>query len=50
VDGSGSNTLRLSFSNVSDENIEIGLERISRLIAAGLPEKAGLTERDRHPA
>jgi 2-aminoadipate transaminase len=34
VDGSGSNTLRLSFSNVSDENINIGLERISRLIAA----------------
>ncbi len=34
VDGSGSHTLRLSFSNVSDENIDIGLERISRLIAA----------------
>jgi 2-aminoadipate transaminase len=32
VDRSGSNTLRLSFSNVSDENIEIGLERLSRLI------------------
>jgi len=33
VDGSGSNTLRLSFSNVSDDNIELGLEKISRLIA-----------------
>jgi 2-aminoadipate transaminase len=43
VDGSGSNTLRLSFSNVSDENIEIGLERISRLIAA-------VPEGDSHPA
>lgn len=32
VDGSGSNTLRLSFSNVSDENIEVGLERLSRLV------------------
>ena len=32
VDGSGSNTLRLSFSNVSDENIEIGLSRLSRRI------------------
>ncbi|HUG80264.1 MAG TPA: PLP-dependent aminotransferase family protein [Bryobacterales bacterium] len=33
VDGSGSNTLRLSFSNVSDDNIDLGLEKISRLIA-----------------
>jgi DNA-binding transcriptional MocR family regulator len=33
VDGSRSNTLRLSFSNVSDENVGIGLEKISRLIA-----------------
>ena len=33
VDGSGSNTLRLSFSNVSDDNIELGLEKISRLMA-----------------
>ena len=33
VDGSGSNTLRLSFSNVSDDNIALGLEKISRLIA-----------------
>ena len=33
VDGSGAHTLRLSFSNVSDDNIEIGLEKISRLIA-----------------
>jgi 2-aminoadipate transaminase len=33
VDGSGSNTLRLSFSNVSDDNIELGLEKISGLIA-----------------
>ena len=33
VDGSGSHTLRLSFSNVSDDNIGIGLEKISRLIA-----------------
>ena len=34
VDGSGSNSLRLSYSNVTDENIEIGLEKLSRLIAA----------------
>jgi 2-aminoadipate transaminase len=40
VDGSGSNTLRLSFSNVSDENIDIGLERISRFIAEA-PRHAG---------
>lgn len=33
VDGSGSNTLRLSFSNVSDDNIELGIEKISGLIA-----------------
>lgn len=33
VDGSGSNTLRLSFSNVSDDNIDLGLEKISGLIA-----------------
>ncbi len=33
VDGSGANTLRLSFSNVSDDNIELGLEKISRLMA-----------------
>ena len=33
VDGSGSHTLRLSFSNVSDDNIGIGLEKISRLVA-----------------
>lgn len=32
VDGSGSDTLRLSFSNVSDENIKIGLSRLSRRI------------------
>ena len=34
VDGSGANSLRLSYSNVTDENIEIGLEKLSRLIAA----------------
>ena len=34
VDGSGGNTLRLSFSNVSDQNIESGLERLGRLAAA----------------
>lgn len=34
VDGSGSNSLRLSYSNVTDENIEIGLEKLSRLIQA----------------
>lgn len=33
VDGSGAHTLRLSFSNVSDDNIEIGLSRLGRLIA-----------------
>jgi len=37
-DASGSNTLRLSFSNASDENIDIGLERISRLIAAAVAQ------------
>lgn len=30
--GAGSNTLRLSFSNVKDENIDIGLSRLSRRI------------------
>ncbi len=34
VDGSGSNALRLSFSNVSDENIEMGISRLSRRIRA----------------
>ncbi|MCB1019518.1 MAG: PLP-dependent aminotransferase family protein [Bryobacterales bacterium] len=34
VDGSGANSLRLSYSNVTDENIEIGLHKLSRLIAA----------------
>jgi 2-aminoadipate transaminase len=34
VDGSGANSLRLSYSNVTDENIEIGLQKLSRLIAA----------------
>ena len=33
VDGSGANTLRLSFSNVSDQNIDSGIERIGRLLA-----------------
>lgn len=33
VDGSGAHTLRLSFSNVSDDNIERGLERLSRRIS-----------------
>ncbi len=37
VDGSGSNTLRLSFSNVSDENIELGLSRLSRRIRERQP-------------
>lgn len=32
VDGSGSSTLRLSFSNVTDHNIERGLDRLSALI------------------
>jgi 2-aminoadipate transaminase len=36
VDGSGSNTLRLSFSNVSDENIDKGLERLERVVRARL--------------
>ena len=33
----GSNTLRLSFSNVKDENIEIGVSRLSRRIRRALP-------------
>ncbi len=41
VDGSGADTLRLSFSNVSDENIELGLERISRLIAEAARGRSG---------
>ena len=32
AEGGGANTLRLSFSNVKDENIEIGLARLSRRI------------------
>lgn len=32
AEGGGSNTLRLSFSNVKDENIEIGLSLLSRRI------------------
>ena len=32
AEGGGSNTLRLSFSNVRDENIEVGLSRLSRRI------------------
>lgn len=32
AEGGGANTLRLSFSNVKDENIEIGLSRLSRRI------------------
>ena len=31
VDGSGARTLRLSYSNVTDQNIELGLERLARL-------------------
>jgi 2-aminoadipate transaminase len=42
VHDSGSNTLWLSFSNVSGENIEIGLERISRLAACGEREMPAL--------
>jgi 2-aminoadipate transaminase len=38
VDGSGSNTLRLSFSNVSDENIDKGLERLERVVRAQVNE------------
>ncbi len=34
VDGSGSNTLRLSFSNVSDENIETGIALLAKAIAS----------------
>ena len=37
VDGSGSNALRLSFSNVSDENIEIGISRLSRRVRERRP-------------
>ncbi len=36
AEGGGSNTLRLSFSNVKDENIEIGLSRLSRRIRQAL--------------
>lgn len=32
AEGGGANTLRLSFSNVKDENIEIGLARLARRI------------------
>ena len=32
AEGGGANTLRLSFSNVKDENIEIGLSRLSQRI------------------
>ena len=32
ADGAGSNTLRLSFSNVKDENIEVGLSLLSRRV------------------
>lgn len=34
VDNSGSNTLRLSFSNVSDENIDKGLARLEQALRA----------------
>jgi len=34
VDGSGAASLRLSFSNVTDHNIEKGLEKLSALIRA----------------
>jgi 2-aminoadipate transaminase len=34
LDGSGASSLRLSYSNVTDENIDIGLEKLSRLISA----------------
>lgn len=37
AEGGGSNTLRLSFSNVSDENIEVGLARLSRRIRRAHP-------------
>lgn len=40
VDGSGSNTFRLSFSNVSDENIDKGLERLERVVRAQVNETA----------
>ena len=32
AEGGGSNALRLSFSNVKDQNIDIGLSRLSRRI------------------
>jgi DNA-binding transcriptional MocR family regulator len=34
ADGSGANTMRLSFSCASDEMIETGIERLGGLIAA----------------
>ena len=36
AEGGGRNTLRLSFSNVKDENIEIGLSRLSRRVRRAL--------------
>jgi len=34
VDGSGGNCLRLSYSNVTDDNISLGLEKLSRRLRA----------------
>jgi 2-aminoadipate transaminase len=33
-DGRGSTNLRLSFSNVDDELIDVGIERLARLVTA----------------
>lgn len=35
ADGSGSNTMRLSFSCASESTIDAGIERLGRLIAGG---------------
>ena len=32
VDGSGTNTMRLNFSNPSDENVEEGIKRLGKVI------------------
>ena len=40
VDESGHTTLRLSFSNVTDENIDKGLERLERVVRAQANETA----------
>ncbi len=40
ADGSGENTIRLSFSCASDEMIDSGVERLGQLIRAEAPKAA----------